>query len=387
MTAMARLIFFGIFFTITGLISLYIYIRGLQSIPLGSSLRSPYTIIFWIVVFSFVGSWFLENVLPVFLANLLVWAGWFWIAAMIYFLMAVVFLDVLRLVNHFLPFFPKIVIENYAQAKYIASAGVLGLVGLLLLGGHINSAMPRIKKLNLTIAQKAVKTGSFNVVAASDIHMGTIMGRDRVEHIVNLINSLDPDLVLLLGDILDMDMAPVIKQNLGEPLRNIKSRFGVFAVTGNHEHISGADRACEYLSEHNIAVLRDQSIKIADSFFLIGREDLSGAGGRFGGTQRKDLAELMTDVDRLYPVILMDHQPSDLTQASLHGIDLQLSGHTHKGQLWPFNYIVNSIFELAWGYRKIANTHFYVSNGVGTWGPPIRVGNRPEIVQIHLNFE
>lgn len=337
------------------------------------------------------GSWFLQNISPAALANLLSWIGWFWIAAMLYFLMAVLFLDLLRLINHFLPFFPRMIVENYAQAKYITSACILGLVGLVVLGGHINSTMPRVRKLDLAIAKKAANLNGLNIVAASDIHMGTIMGRDRVDHIVKLINSLDPDLVLLLGDILDMEMAPVIKQNLGEALRSIESRFGVYAVTGNHEHIAGVKEACDYLVEHNIIVLRDQVTKIADSFFLIGREDLSS--GRFSdpqrsdGSRRKDLRELMADVDRSHPVILMDHQPSDLTQASLQGIDLQLSGHTHNGQLWPFNYIVNSIYDLAWGYRKIADTHFYVSNGVGTWGPPIRVGNRPEIVQIHLDFE
>jgi predicted MPP superfamily phosphohydrolase len=337
------------------------------------------------VVFSFIGSWFLENVLPQPLADLMVWTGSFWMAAMLYFLLAVVFLDLLRLVNHFLPFFPKMVSQNYAQAKYIASLGVLGIVGLLLLGGHINSVIPRIRKLDLPIAKKAANLHSLNIVAASDIHIGTIVGRDRVGHIVNLINSLNPDLVLLVGDILDMDMAPILKRNLGDSLRNIKSRFGVYAVTGNHEHIAGVEEACRYLEEHGIVVLRDRAVKIADSFFLVGREDRSGRG--FGGFRRKDLAELMAGIDRHYPVILMDHQPSELKQASLEGVDLQLSGHTHNGQLWPLNYIVHSIYSLPWGYRKIGNTHFYVSDGVGTWGPPLRIGNRPEIVQIHLSFE
>jgi predicted MPP superfamily phosphohydrolase len=382
---MARIIFFGIFFTVTGLISLYIYIRGLQSIPQDSRLRNPYTVIFWIVVFSFMGSWFLENILPVVLADLLVWVGGFWMGAMLYFLLAVVFLDVLRLINHFLPFFPKMVIENYAQAKYITSACILGLVGILLLGGHINSVMPRVKKLDLPIAKKGQKIKNLNIVAVSDIHMGTIVGRDRVNNIVNRINSLHPDLVLLLGDILDQDVTPVFRRNLGEALRNIESLYGVYAVTGNHEHIAGVAQACNYLAEHDIVVLRDQVVKVADSLYLIGREDLSS--GRFGAARRKNLGELMAEVDRSYPVILMDHQPSELTQVSLQGIDLQLSGHTHGGQIWPLNYIVNSIYELAWGYRKIGDTHFYVTNGVGTWGPPIRIGSRPEIVQINLKLE
>ena len=382
---MTQIIFFVIFFSILGLISFYIYIRGLQSIPLNSSLRSPYTIIFWIVAFSFVGGRLFESVLPSAMTGFLDWVGSFWLGAMVYFLLAIVFLDVLRLVNYFVPFFPSLIKHNYAQSKHIISTGIIGMVGLLLLGGHINSLIPRIRKLDLPIAKTAGKIKSLNIVAVSDIHMGTIVGQSRVEYIVNRINSLNPDLVLLPGDIVDMDLTPVIRQNLGEALRNIKSRFGVYAATGNHEYIGGVDRACRYLEDHNIDVLRDQSIKIADSFYLVGREDRSANG--FGGHRRKDLAELIANVDKVFPVILMDHQPSALREASRQGIDLQISGHTHDGQLWPINYIVESIYELPWGYRRIADTHFYVSDGVGTWGPPIRIGNRPEIVQILLHFE
>jgi predicted MPP superfamily phosphohydrolase len=382
---MARIIFFGIFFTILGLLSLYIYIRGLQSIPPDSSLRNPYTIVFWIIAFSFMGGRILEKSLPAILSDLLIWMGSFWIAAMLYFLLAVVCLDLLRLVNHFLPFFPSIITENYAQAKYITSAGILGLVGVLLLGGHINSVMPRVRKLNLPVAKKTANLKSLNIVAASDIHLGTIVGRHRIDDIVKKINGLNPDLVLLPGDIVDEDVTPVIKQNLGEALLQIDARFGVYAATGNHEHIGGVDKACEYLENHNIEVLRDKSVKVADSFYIIGREDLTS--NRFGGSPRKDLKKLMAEVDRSYPVIVMDHQPFNLAESSLEGIDLQLSGHTHNGQLWPLNYIVDAIYELSWGYKKIANTHFYVSNGVGTWGPPVRIGNRPEIVQIRLSFE
>jgi predicted MPP superfamily phosphohydrolase len=99
------------------------------------------------------------------------------------------------------------------------------------------------------------------------------------------------------------------------------------------------------------------------------------------------LPELMALVDKKYPVILMDHQPFGLNEAVAESVDFQISGHTHYGQIWPLNYIVDRIYELAWGYKKIAGTHFYVSNGVGTWGPPVRVGNRPEIVNIRLNFQ
>jgi len=381
---MGIIIFIAVFFLITGLLSFYIYIRGLQSIPLNSHLKRTYTVVFWIIALSFMGSQLLEQVLPHFLVNVFVWTGSIWIAAMLYFLIAVVFLDLIRLVNRFIPFFPAFIRNNYPKAKTIISVVIIGLVGLLLLGGHINSLIPRIKKLDLTIAKEASNLKSLNIVAVSDIHLGTIVGRSRVDSIVKKINSLYPDLVLLPGDIVDSDLTPVIKQNIGDALKNLKSRYGVYAVTGNHEHIGGVDKACAYLTEHNIVMLRDQSVKIGNSFFIVGREDL--AIGRFDGGSRKPLSELMAAVDKKYPVILMDHQPFGLEEAAKHGVDLQLSGHTHYGQLWPISYIVESVYELPWGYKKIANTHYYVSSGVGTWGPPVRIGNHPEILQIRLNF-
>jgi uncharacterized protein len=385
MRTTAVMIFFGIAFLIIGLISFYIYVRGLQSIPGDSTLRHPYTIVFWAVALSFFGGRLLERFLPSFLSDLFIWMGSFWIGAMIYFLLIVVSFDLLRLINHFLPFFPSIIKENYSQAKYIISASMMGLVGLLLLGGHINSLMPRVQMLNINIAKKAGALKTLNIVVASDIHLGTIVGRSRLDHLVDKINSLDPDVVFLPGDIVDEDLAPVIKQNLGEALSRIKTRLGIFAVPGNHEHFGDINKACAYLTEHGIVMLRDQSVKVADAFYLVGREDPTV--GRFNGHARKALPELMAAVDKAYPAIMMDHQPFNLHEAVTEGIDLQISGHTHYGQLWPVNYIVRSIYELAWGYKKTGNTHFYVSDGVGTWGPPVRIGNRPEIVSIHIAFQ
>jgi uncharacterized protein len=379
-------IFFSIFFALMLSISFYIYLRGLQSIPAASTLRHVYTIIFWIIALSFMAGRLSEPILPSFISDVLVWMGSFWIAAMLYFLIAVAAIDFLRVVNHFLPFIPPAIRSDYVRAKYITSAAVMTVVGLLLVGGHINSMLPRVRVLNIAIPRKSSKLKKLDIAMVSDVHLGTIVGRSRFDRIVEQINSLNPDLVLLPGDIVDEDLAPVIKQNLGEALRSIKSRLGVYASTGNHEYIGGhIERACAYLLEHKITMLRDQSIKIGDSFFLVGREDRSFR--TWTGCPRKALRELMTAVDRNYPVILMDHQPFGLEEAVDEAIDLQLSGHTHDGQLWPVNYIVDKIYELPWGYKKIGSTHFYVSDGVGTWGPPVRIGNRPEIVQIRVNFE
>ena len=142
--------------------------------------------------------------------------------------------------------------------------------------------------------------------------------------------------------------------------------------------------AVKYLREHGIQMIRDSAVLVDDSFYIVGRDDRDKP--RFTGRERKPLSDIMANVDRSYPVILMDHQPFNLSKTVEQGVDLQLSGHTHHGQLWPFNYITKAIYELSWGYKKIGETHFYVSSGFGSWGPPIRLGNRPEIVVIRVRF-
>jgi predicted MPP superfamily phosphohydrolase len=379
------LAFISIFLSVYGLINFYVFIRGFQAIAQGSTLRAVYAIAFWIVALCFWGGRYLENAWPSGFSQFLVWVGSFWIAAMFYFFFAVVLLDLLRLINRFFPFFPEFIAGNYGRAKATAAIVVIALVAATLLGGYINSLFPRIRTLDLVIQKSAGDMKNINIVAASDIHLGTIVGRERFNRMVDKINGLHPDVVLFSGDIVDEDLAPVVRQNLGETLRSITPRFGVFAVTGNHEYIGGVEQACAYLSEHNVVMLRDRAIKVNNSFFLIGREDASSR--RFANRERKTLAELMAGVDKTYPVVLLDHQPVQLAGSVREGVDLQLSGHTHNGQLWPFNYVVKALFEVACGYKKLGKTHVYVSLGVGTWGPPVRIGHRPEIVHIRLRIE
>ena len=385
MSPMIRFTVYAVFFAITGSINFYVFIRGLQSLAQGSGWRLAYIVLYWTIAVSFFAGRTLENYHPSFLSDLLVWVGSFWFAALLYFLLAVVLLDILRLIHHFLPFFPAAITENYPFAKRVIASGLACVVGLALLAGHINSLIPRVTTLNLTIGKQAGSLKKLNIAAVSDIHLGTIVGRSRLARIVDTINGLNPDVVLLPGDIVDEDLTSIRKNSVGDPLRHIRSRFGVYAATGNHEYIGGVEEACGYLTAHGITLLRDKVIRVADAFYLVGREDLSA--NRFEGKERKKLSELMKDVDNGYAVVLMDHQPFRLEEAAECGVDLQISGHTHYGQLWPLNYIVRSIYELAWGYKKKGGTHYYVSNGAGTWGPPVRIGNRPEIVNIKLEFE
>ena len=384
MRKMAFLIFFSIVMLIYSLANYYIFIRGLQAIPAGSALRSWYIAAFLVLAVSYVAGRFLERVWLSPVSDALVWTGSFWLGAMLYFFLLVVFFDLLRLVNHFIPFLPGFIRDHYAQFKMYLLGGSVLLVGLIVLGGYINALHPRIKTLEIIIPKQANGMESLNAVVMSDIHLGTIVGNGRLERIVNTANSLNPDIILLAGDILDEDLEPVIRQNAGETLKQLKAPLGVFGVMGNHEYIGGPEPAYRYLIGHGIEMLRDTVVRVNDSFYLVGREDFQK--GRFAGKERQSISTLMEQIEKNLPVIVLDHQPFHPERAAQAGVDLMLSGHTHNGQLWPLNLIIDAMYVLGNGYGKVGEMQIYVSSGVGTWGPPLRIGNRPEIVNLKIRF-
>ncbi len=375
-------IFFSIIIVVYFLVNFYIFIRGLSALPTDTSLRYYYMAIYSLLALSFLAGRVFENYHPSYFTDILVWIGSFWLAFILYAFLSVLFIDVLRLINHFVKIFPEFLTINIVKTKLYLFYGTFVIVVLTLIGGYINFSHPRIKKLDLTINKTTKAIKSINIVMASDIHMGTIVSNGRVTKLINMINSLNPDLVLLPGDIFDEDLEPIIRRNLGNDLLKIKAKYGVYAVNGNHEFIGGVLGADKYLTDHGVVMLRDSVITVNDQIIIVGREDRSINRIK----QRKTLDELLLGFDKTKPIIMMDHQPFQLNEAEQAGIDLQLSGHTHHGQLWPFNYITQKVYELSWGYKKKGNTHIYVSSGASGWGPPVRTGSRTEIVNIKLSF-
>jgi len=311
-----------------------------------------------------------------------VWVGSFWLGAIVYFVLIIFFIDLLRLLNIFFGFIPASFYTD--EYKIIFFMLVNAVVLSALLFGYLNASRPVIKELNISISKKAGILSNLKIVMASDIHLGTIINSKRTKKIVRMINSQNPDVILLPGDVVDEDIEAVVKQNCGESLRALSSKFGVYAITGNHEYIGGVEPSVKYLMEHGLIALRDKTVKVADSFYIVGREDRASIG--FAGITRKPLDSLLDGVDTDLPLILMDHQPVHLEEAEKNGVDLQLSGHTHHGQIWPLSVVTKRMYEVSMGYKQKGNTHYYVSCGVGSWGPPVRTGNRPEIVVLNLEF-
>lgn len=379
------LIFVSIVLLIYSSVNYYIFIRGLQAIPKDSSFRTYYIVLFIIAASSLWIGRILENFMLNKVTEIFVWIGSFWLAFMLYFFLFVILFDLIRLTDHFFGILPKFISGNYEKAKIISLIGTIVITTGIIIYGHINFLNPRILTLEITLPKKDSKLNTLNIAAASDIHLGTIVGKKQLDKFVQMTNSLNPDIILLPGDIFDEDIGPIIKNNLGDDLQKLNAKYGVYAVTGNHEYIGGVEPAVDYLEKHGINVIRDEAVLIDSSFYLVGREDRSV--GQFANQTRKELSEITKTIDKNLPAILLDHQPFDLHLARENGIDLQLSGHTHHGQLLPLNYITSMIYEISWGYKKIEGTHYYVSSGFAGWGPPVRTGSRTEVVNILLRFE
>ena len=379
----------GIFFTLVlivhFLVNFYIFIRGWQSLSIFPAIRPWYLALFVVLFLSYILARVLERYIGYSAASVFNWIGSFWFAAMLYFFLFILFIDLFRLFNHWFHFFPAVFFADYNKTKFIAMLCTSGLVILLITYGFINASVVRITNLKIHINKEAGKLKTLHIVMLSDIHLGTVIGPKKLGNIVEKVNALSPDIVLLVGDVVDENIRHVINQNLGVHLENIKSRYGVYAVTGNHEFIGGADAAVSYLEKHKVRFLRDTAVLIDSAFWIAGRNDKDMP--RFTGKNRIPLEALLAKVDKSYPVILLDHQPFYLDQAAKNGVDLQFSGHTHNGQMFPLSLITRAIYKPDWGYKKIGNSHFYISCGVGTWGPPVRIGNYPEIVNAELTFQ
>jgi len=377
------ILFFGIFFSVYGLANYYIGLRGWQALS-SISIRLAWC---WaagvlLLSLSFPLGRIIDDFLSRNLAKIIIFLGSYWMAIMYYLLLILLVCDMLRVINRWTGILPSSLRGSFNTITLV----VLGLVSIIIIYGTWNAHHPIIRNYEVNLDKKSSSLNDMRIVAVSDIHLGWIVGIDRVKTMTSLINSLEPDLVLLPGDIVDEGVDLETEQELPEALRSLHPRWGTFAVMGNHEYISGnADATIGFLNRAGITVLRDQWIEIDNSFYVVGRDDASRK--RFNGNERLDLSALTAKMDKnKLPILLMDHEPFNLEISEKEGVDLQFSGHTHLGQLFPNNYITRAIYEQDWGYLRKNKFQVIVSCGFGTWGPPIRIGNRPEIVNVLVHF-
>ncbi|MFK0210118.1 metallophosphoesterase [Streptomyces sp. NPDC090298] len=256
-----------------------------------------------------------------------------------------------------------------------AAAVALGTVGY---GTYGVLRGPRVKRVTVPLAKIPRAAHGYRIAVVSDIHLGPILGRAHTQRIVDTINATQPDLIAVVGDLVDGTV-----ENLGpaaEPLARLRARHGSFFVTGNHEYFSGADAWVDHVRELGLHPLRNARVEVPAGFDLAGVDDVAGESEGHG----PDFVRALGDRDRARAAVLLAHQPVVIDDAVRHGVDLQLSGHTHGGQLWPGNYLAELANPTVAGLERYGDTQLYVSRGAGAWGPPVRVGAPSDITIVEL---
>ncbi|MCF0148977.1 MAG: metallophosphoesterase [Clostridium sp.] len=370
------IIFYTIFFSLYSILNFYIgkvIFKGLKITTNISPL--PFWIAFCALASSYIASMALTKYLPYRLNNFFSFIGSYWLGLLMY---GSLIFPILGLINLILK---KSSLLN--NKIYIMETVLMSIVFIIfIIIGTYNANNSYVKSFDIDIEKDTLKE-PLNIVMVSDLHLGNIMKNNRLKSMVTEINELNPDLVIIAGDIIDSDITPFLNHNMAVEFSNIKSKYGTFATLGNHDVLTKEeDTIVDILKENSITVLRDESVLINDDFYIIGRDDITV--NRYGKEDRATLEGLTKDLDSSKPLIVIDHNPQYINESLNANIDLQLSGHTHKGQILPGNLVTNKIFEVDYGYLKKDNLNVIVSSGYGTWGPPLRLGSRSEIVQIKL---
>jgi predicted MPP superfamily phosphohydrolase len=270
-------------------------------------------------------------------------------------------------------------VSRHAAIVWVGYLTLILLIGIFIVGLY-NAYSPVIRKYEITIPKKAA-VKKLRIAVASDMHFGKLSGTAHLKRLVKTVEKIKPDLILLPGDIIDDEPRHFTKKNMGSIMKDLKAPLGVYGVLGNHEYYGREIPAfLKEMENIHIKILMDEVIKIEDSFYLLGRKDRTDS-------HRQTFEKLVENLDSSIPLIAMDHQPAELYEAQEAGIDLILSGHTHRGQMSPNHLITRRIFELDWGYLQKEQLHAVVSSGFGFWGPPLRIGSRSEVVEVTVHFQ
>lgn len=313
-------------------------------------------------------------------------AGAFWMGVAFYAFALVLLADIWGLGARLFGAMPP------ATPRWGAVLLVMGLPLLLGVGSWFNAAFPVLRHYDITVrtqgpAPSAYVDKPLKLGVITDIHLGRLLTAGRLGRAIELLAPEQPDAILYVGDIID-DHIKLDAEATAAALAVAQPRLGHWAVPGNHEYISGSiDKSLDFLRAVGMHVLRDQWAVVDNSFVLAGRDDLSKPG--FTGIQRGSMEEILADLPEQYrglPLVVMDHQPAALEEARNACAALVLSGHTHNGQLWPFNFVTELRYENPLGLLTKGNFHSIVSAGTGTWGPPLRTTGRAEVLLVTVHF-
>ena len=360
-------------------LNFYVYMHGRWALPRSLAVRIAYSAVFWFCALAMVLargslvqiSWKAAAVCEV--------VGGYWIILFCIMLAACLFADLLRAIQHFANFYPAFVKNHYGLAK-LTYLGITGAVcAVFVAAGYVNFGRTQVVRLELEVAKKEASLDSLKIVAVSDLHLGSVMRKARLQKWVDAINAQQPDVIVIVGDLIDHSLEMVQAQGLQATLGGLRAKYGAYAVLGNHDYFSNPEQVCEFMRGAGIVPLRDTAVAVGNAIVLAGRDD-------FSNKLRKPLSHFLENPSPL-PVVALDHQPAAPQEAADCGAALHISGHTHGGQAFPITLAVRALYgKYAYGYARTDNMHHYTSCGAGSWGAPMRVGSRSEMACITLKF-
>lgn len=368
------------FILIYGGMHLYLFAKIRSAVPLGTGSSAGLIILFAIMILAPIAVRILERHGMDAQARFTAYTGYIWMGMLFIFFVVSLLFDFYRLMVHA----GAIAISD--RFAHLNPSPLLTFILALLVSagvniyGYVEAKNPRTEMLSMESTRIPESIGKIRIVQISDVHIGIIIGEKRLKRIVDEIKKANPDILVSTGDLLDGQI-----NNLVEPvklLRSIEPRYGKFAITGNHEFYAGIHESVDFMKDSGFTVLRSEGKTVAGLINIVGVDD--PAGKRYGLAGEVSERELLSRFNREYFTLLLKHQP--VVNADAQGLfDLQLSGHTHKGQIFPFSLITRIFFPNHAGYYELpGQSRLYVNRGAGTWGPPIRFLSPPEITVIDL---
>ena len=300
----------------------------------------------------------------------------YWVVIFIYLFLIVLILDIIAILGY------------KFNITYVLPM-IFFLISLIILTGWINAKNPVLNtfELNIKVEKPILEQlpqKTFTIAVFADTHLGINIPTERLDNAINLVSDQKIDAVFFLGDIID-DHILADAEKINNSISKLTPQFGIWGILGNHEYIAGdIQKSINIIEKSGIKLLRDDWTILGDTILLIGRDEYSKHF--YSPSKRKHLQEIAKSSNSKLPIIVLDHQPLNLKEAEEIQAILQLSGHTHNGQFWPINLIVSKIFENPHGLSMRGNTHYIVSAGTMTWGPPVRNTSHPEVVLIKINF-
>lgn len=372
---------------VIGGIHLYLWARLVRASTTSKRVRRIGAAVFVVLALLPIAALLLRRSAPMSLGAVVGWPGNLWLALMFYLLVALLLLELPRLAVRLSgwaggrrgrPVDPgrRLVLARGAAA--IAGVSAAALVGY---GAKTALSGPQVRRVPVPLRALAPAGSGLRVAAVSDIHLGPLLGRSHTERIVRTINELEPDVIAIVGDMVDGTVAEL--GDAAAPLRDLVATHGAYFVTGNHEYFTDAQEWIREVDRLGVRPLRNERVEIRHrgaTLDLAGVNDLNGRESGDG----PDFAAALGNRPAGRPVVLLSHQPVTVTEAAPFGVDLQISGHTHGGQLYPFDYIVGIEQPVISGLAEVQGVPIYVTSGAGFWGPPVRVGAPPEVTLLEL---